>query len=56
MIQNFKIGLKQTDILGIYPKKALLDIDDMPYEKLENLVNNIREKTGLNFGIAIGQM
>ena len=27
----------------------MLDIDDMPYEELENLVNNIREKTGLKF-------
>ena len=27
----------------------MLDIDDMPYDKLENLVNKIREKTGLKF-------
>ena len=30
-------------------KAVMLDIDDMPYEELENLVNKIREKTGLKF-------
>ena len=30
-------------------KATMLDIDDMPYEELENLVNKIREKTGLKF-------
>ena len=30
-------------------KKLMLDIDDMPYEELENLVNKIKEKTGLKF-------
>ena len=30
-------------------KAMMLDIDDMPYDKLESLVNKIRQKAGLKF-------
>ena len=33
----------------ITKKAAILDIEDTPYSKLQNLVNKIRQKTGLKF-------